>query len=665
MNNLSERAIQVGSLISWNERKAFIEIFTEDYVSVKYATEILPISVPSDLFFNEMKNGNIQLVEYKKSLICHTLTEAEDIKKYNELKLIYTFLDAEESPNSHITMQKAIDIASLTLDLSSTYSTSKVHRGYKKYLENGRCIESLICKPKQNRKKKLDSKSMDYLNEVIYNEYLQLNGPAISEVYRAYVEGAQAYQYKLTKGEQSQFKVIAKSRFYEIVDDIDEIDKVRARKGVNASRQLAHVSSKKLVADHPMQRIEIDAVYLTLGLTDRLRESYIGMPVVYFAIDVFTRVIVGYVISYAKNRSEETCAVLELLEHIVSKERSSEYATNPWPLTGLPIDIVCDAGKAFNNKQVASYVKRLGANYIVTQTASPWKKPYVERFNRTFRDQLAKKIPGYLGRRVDGNSFDKTVEELAVITVDEFVELVEYYILDCYHQNPHRGLDGYTPAQVAKSSNFEDFFSFPANLPDIKVLGGIEVPRTIQEKTGIELNKLHYHSKELKALFLKLYKDGDASTRKVTVIYRDTDISTISVINPLTGKAIVVQSKQYTQPTSLREHKIIKDGLKPCSTEKETSYKTINSANTIITKLRAVTEDKELAKQKKKREANNPTGVTKSKPARKATKEEMREVIASGEGKVIREYEKEVSVDAVDDSSVQLPSLKRKTIEMG
>ncbi len=114
--------------------------------------------------------------------------------------------------------------------------------------------------------------------------------------------------------------------------------------------------------------------------------------------------------------SENTAAFLPVLERGIARR-------------GLPARLYVDNGSAFRSKHLALVCAKLGITLIHARPYSPQGKGKIERFFRTVRMQL---LP--------------TLGDPGLLTLDELNRRLWAWVEGEYHQRPHRGLDGDTPA---------------------------------------------------------------------------------------------------------------------------------------------------------------------------------------------------------------------------
>lgn len=593
--------------IDWKGRGAVIRSAQPDYLVLEFDDKTKQM-VEGDKAYDAYMHGELTLVESKPSVVYMPLTNPEHIQQANRLSAYLKELDSREFSDSKRTRISVINSIKLRINDDNPPSEGALYRYRKTWIKANRNIIPLIIKPKQQRKKQIAQQQLDLAYEVIDDEYLKPNGANASQTYIRFTN-----RFKAEIGVKKGGKCMCKTSFDDLINTLDEAETILAREGKEALRRHARKNNEIFITDFMMQRVEVDAVHLNLGLTDD-NGKFLGTVILYFAIDVHTRYIVGYTLRYGHNVAEESGAVIDLLKHIsLPKIRNGNYQST-WYDLGPPCNTVGDAGKAFCSNIIIAFSAMIGSSHDTTQAGSPWKKPYIERFNRTLRGSLMTKIPGYMGRRVDGNTLDGTIEQKACVSVTKFTKYLEEYVCDFYHKNPHRGLDGLTPQQAVES---ELGLFKPRPIPDAGLLDaftGVERPATVQKQNGIQVNKVTYRNDELKSLYNRLVSEG--KDRKVIILYNKYDISQITVIMPdgLTMLVVPCRNKKIKSGTSLKAYQA---GL-PIQTEEVTAYPSKHNEH-----------NPKKKKPRKKKGKTKPTEASNQA----YTEEELERVVREGKGR--------------------------------
>ncbi len=532
MSNNNVLMLNVGSEVVWGNEKAQIMHASKENFLLRFQSgrheNFSPMTI-HDAYFN----NTLRLAEKtNQPFIFQTVANTEMLEKLNRLTAYLQALDKEATPCSIATRRKVI------AEVSKKYaymSESTLYRSYKKWRNAGRNILVFTKNYRKKRTSKFSDDMLDLIEEIIQDEYLTRGGPSVSECYTKLEE--------YFKSRQIEGTCVSKSRFYEICDSIDEIEETLARIGKEAARNKSQSTAEKIWADFPLQYVEIDAVHLNLGIVDAETNEFLGTLIVYVAIDRYSRCVLGYATSIKRpGKGEQTESVIACIKHATLPKKELPHCQNQWSVYGLANDIICDAGSAFNNITVTSYVLNIGCSRVITPTKTPKKKPFIERFFRTFREQLAKKIPGYVAKRLAGDPIDETTQQLACMCEHEVHMIIEQYICDFYHQSAHKGLDNAKPIDVWNAYYEKTMMTprLPLNNEVVNAFVGTSFYHVLNPNNGISINKQTYNSTPLRDLYFLLKKEGFLENNKIEGIANKNDISKIFVINPMTMEMVLI-----------------------------------------------------------------------------------------------------------------------------
>lgn len=194
-----------------------------------------------------------------------------------------------------------------------------------------------------------------------------------------------------------------------------------------------------------------------------------------------------------------------------------------------------DNGKDYKGKHMQQVLEGLGIEQVFCAPFSGDKKPFAERFFKTFLHSLVEMMPGYIGHNVgerqaiearrsfadrvmkkggDPVEVNISSEELQTIC-DEWTEYV-------YHHDKHRGLNGKTPMEMVRAWN--EPIRHISNMRALDMLlmeaPGDGLPRTITKK-GVRVEGKYYHSVDM------VYQTG-----QVKVLMDPVDMGTIYCYQP-------------------------------------------------------------------------------------------------------------------------------------
>lgn len=221
------------------------------------------------------------------------------------------------------------------------------------------------------------------------------------------------------------------------------------------------------------------------------------------------------------------------------KDSDYDFLDNPWP-GGKPQIIVGDPGTSIISGAFTELAGFYGIHREVTEARQAWKKPHIERLFRTLRMDLASELNGYLPKRSPRFVVDHRLKDDACFLVEEFERLLVKYIVNGYNQSSHSSLQNKTPLEVWQEG--VEKFGQPETVQDLEfanAFGGNLAKRKLDPVTGIHLNNLKYHSRDLQDLYAKLVNHfGDRCT--VELRWSSQDLSQISVLDPVSRTYLVV-----------------------------------------------------------------------------------------------------------------------------
>jgi len=596
----------------------------EKFCVIEHSNGEVDCKIPSDLMV-AYRSGFLIIKKKENALLINKqLTNQEDKEKAIYVERYVIGVHQESNHHSLKTLTKVIATTKKRHGYTGKQvpSPSTLRRWYISWIENEMEIYPVIKRAKKTRASRHSEAVVELAEKTIDGYYLIPQGLNKRQTYFKFIE----YYDELKAENKIEGKSISESRFYELLNELNQLDVVYARDGKDEARKFARCSEGKYVLDFPLQRVEIDAVHLKVGLLDDETGEFLGTVILYLAIDTFTRCIVGYSISYGTKPSEISDAVIELIKHCVTPKTKSVFAEHNWPLTGIPFALVGDAGKAFKCRVVTNLMAQLKCAHITTETKSPWRKAFVESANKTVRSCYASNLPGYT-RNNDEDKTDKPIEEIATLTLGEFVSTLEIFILDHYHQNPHKGLFLDTPANVCEKALKKCSPKIVANLKKLEVFSGAEYEGVIQGGQGIQRSTLYYSSRQLNDLRLAITLHGDKKNPKVPFLHDKNDVSKISVIDETTG---VLFEVPCCDPRVLPGMSLAEFNQKYRSGDKTKTTKVFSKSNWIVTEAikrkqegimlkkiakvalakRVRDEKKEVKNKQTENQASQPIGIT-------------------------------------------------------
>ena len=202
-----------------------------------------------------------------------------------------------------------------------------------------------------------------------------------------------------------------------------------------------------------------------------------------------------------------------------------------------------DNGPGFKAVELTTICNSLGTSVTRVAAYSPFKKPFVEAFNKYFRDNFLRGhiikiettgeilfgIPGYAGRNQSGQPDEgsKSTSELATLTHEQFHQALCDFMTAYHHQN-RQILGGKTPHQMmTEPTNM--FPGLPVDYAQIRHCFHYKVRETtLYERGFVILNNQQFSSTELNLLYKNHKKRGEKNL-KVIVSYNPADATCVTV----------------------------------------------------------------------------------------------------------------------------------------
>ncbi|OCX63722.1 hypothetical protein BFP70_12000 [Thioclava sp. SK-1] len=244
-----------------------------------------------------------------------------------------------------------------------------------------------------------------------------------------------------------------------------------------------------------------------------------GRRWLYVVVDVATRYIVGLLIASTQS-SASAIRALEMSTRDKSDLAAAAGATSKW--RGFPFEgVESDTGSAFRAGATTRSVNETHASYSYPNVGEPQLRGVIERSFLTLTHRAMPYVPGRTFSNPKERG-DYPTEETAVLTDDQLALLFIRYIVDVYHNTPHTGLLGETPA--AALERLGGTVGLPPKLPATmrRRAFGIALERKVTAK-GISVLKVAYNSGMLQELRRR------PQNTKVQLYLDPNDLGTISI----------------------------------------------------------------------------------------------------------------------------------------
>lgn len=193
-------------------------------------------------------------------------------------------------------------------------------------------------------------------------------------------------------------------------------------------------------ANYPLSVIQIDHTPVDIILVDDIYRKPVGRPWITLAIDVFSRMVTGYYLSF--DPPSETSIAMCVANSILPKEEwlilhnSSDIT---WPVWGVPQTIHVDNGADFRSNNFQQSCLMYGIHLEFRPVRQPRYGGHIERMLGTLLSEIHG-LPGTTFSSIqEREGYDS--EKHAAMTKTEFEEWLVKLICKVYHQRIHSGIE--------------------------------------------------------------------------------------------------------------------------------------------------------------------------------------------------------------------------------
>jgi putative transposase len=466
--------IEIGNKVQWDGRPWTIINIGETKISLIDDNSAV-IDIPNSSFNEFATMGKIQGVQNKSN-------ETNN----NALEILRTACEKELKEAN-----KRYSFICEILNGASLDTIPVPNRTLRNWLKNYRVAErkynngfiGLISKKHKrgNRVRKLNTTTIELMNEYIQNEYLNTIQKSKTTVYNLFVEASKEKGYRYPC-----FKTFCKE-----IDKRQEYEKVKSRKGRKAAYNkepfywyLEQTTPRH--GDRPFEIAHIDHTQLDIELVCSKTGKNLGRPWATFMIDAYSRrILAGYVTyddpSYRSN--------LMVIRECVKRHGK------------LPKVLVVDGGKDFQS----TYFETLLACYKIQKQVRPGSKPrfgsVCERYFGTTNTSFIHNLIGNTQLMANVRQVPKelSAKNHAIWTLPLFAEYLFKWLYEIYDNMDHSVL-GESPREAYLSAIAKTGERKFMIIPYDGLFQMLTFPTTnkgtakVQPGRGIKINRFYYWS---------------------------------------------------------------------------------------------------------------------------------------------------------------------------
>lgn len=457
-----------------------------------------------------------------KETTCEDLSQIPE-KKLEDAKKRYEII----KPLIGVHSRKEIEKRAQEFNLSPT----TIYNWLKAYDSSGQLSSLVFLKVKGGKGKSRLSKEQDELIDIVIKEYyLTSLKPKIPRVYDELV----------LRCRNVDIPVPSMSSLRRRIQLLSESYALKKRLGKKAVEKFDINTGEYPDGLYPLHVLQIDHTRADVILVDNEYREELGRPWITMVIDIYSRMVAGFYISFETPGYFGTGQAL--FNAITPKEKLKEKykLKSEYPVWGIPNMIHMDNAKEFRGVNLQNVCNEYGINIVWRPVGKARYGAHIERLLGTLKDYI---------HTLDGTTFSNIQErgeynsqKNATMTLSEFESWLTILIADVYHNQIHSTLQ-MSPLQKYKEGIFGTTTQPPRGLPKkiedehllyINLLPKEE--RTIQQY-GIQIDNIYYYNEVLNAWIDSFEYVRGKKVKKKFIIRRDPrDISQIWFYHPQVNK---------------------------------------------------------------------------------------------------------------------------------
>jgi len=321
---------------------------------------------------------------------------------------------------------------------------------------------------------------------------------------------------------------------------LNPIERERSREGVDAVRPLQSAGgvAPKILA--PLDQVQIDHTIIDLIIVDEQNRQPIGRPYLTLAIDVYSRCLVGMVVTL---EAPSATSVGLCLAHIACDkrpwlERLGVVDVN-WPMSGKPKMLYMDNASEFKSEALRRGCEQHGIQLDYRPLGQPHYGGIVERIIGTMMQRIHELSGTTFSNTHQRGSYD--AEKMATLTLHE-LECWLTLAVASYHGSFHETLQQ-TPAARWDEGIKNGESPIIVTHATAFLVDFLPVIRRTLTRTGFVIDHIHYFTNALKPW---IAQRADLSS---FIIRRDPrDISRVWVLDPDNQQYLEVPYRTLSHP---------------------------------------------------------------------------------------------------------------------
>ena len=349
------------------------------------------------------------------------------------------------------------------------------------------------------------------------------------------------------------------------IKNISEEERIKKRLGIKEAKYKFEPLKNHFEAEYPLSVVQIDHTLVDIILVDEQFRKPYKRPWLTLAIDIYSRMVVGFYLSYETPGALGTgmCISNTILPKEIWLEKLG--ISTEWNCWGVMDTIHVDNAKEFRGNMLKRACQDYGIKLQFRPIGTPHWGGHIERLLGTFSKEIHN-LPGTtFSSEAERKKYQS--EKNAAFTLNEFEKWLTLYITKVYHKRIHSSLDK-TPEEKWEEEilglGSQIGRGIPARIYNERKVRLDFMPyveRTIQEY-GVVIDHIHYYDDILRN-YVHDY-DNNKKENKLHVFKRDPrDISIVYFFEPKQNEYFNIPYRNTSfPPISIWEYRDLLKKLK-------------------------------------------------------------------------------------------------------
>lgn len=352
------------------------------------------------------------------------------------------------------------------------------------------------------------------IRELLQKRFLTKQKSSLASIHREVARACKAQKLRVPTRNTVTLRIAS----------VDPVKIARSREGQGASRDLQGAGGAPPALTEPLEQVQIDHTVIDLIVVDERDRQPIGRPYLTIAIDVFTRCVLGMVVTL---EAPSAVSVGLCLVHIACDKRPWLEGLNvemDWPMSGKPKLLYLDNASEFKSEALRRGCEQHGIQLDYRPPNQPHYGGIVERIIGTAMQMIHDELPGTTFSNPDQRG-EYDSEKMAALTLRELERWLALAV-GTYHGSVHNGL---LQPPAARWAEAVARIGVPAVVTRATafLVDFLPILRRTLTRTGFVIDHIHYYADALKPWIAR--RDRQPSF----LIRRDPrDISRIWVLEP-------------------------------------------------------------------------------------------------------------------------------------